>query len=111
MPENIPESVKWVLKFLNLRSTTGEPNINKLPESKRRLKRPPLPPKEIRNIDEHSEYVDDKGHCFRAKAFVLEYEGKKQSYPTLDDFKHFFIKEGIPPLKDEELLLENGKPI
>ena len=31
--------------------------------------------------------------------------------PTLEDFKQFFLKEGIPPLKGKELILENGKHI
>jgi hypothetical protein len=34
-----------------------------------------------------------------------------QCSPTLEDFKQFFLKEGIPPEKGTELLLENGQPL
>ncbi len=34
-----------------------------------------------------------------------------QCNPTLEDFKQFFLKEGIPPKKGTELLLENGKSL
>ncbi len=37
--------------------------------------------------------------------------GVEQCSPTLEDFKQFFLKEGIPPIKGAELLLENGKPL
>ena len=38
-------------------------------------------------------------------------QGVEQCSPTLEDFKQFFLKEGIPPEKGTELFLENGKPL
>ena len=83
---DLPESVQvqWVLKFLNLRSEPGKQNLNKLPADVRKeLKCPPLYPS----------------------------PGVEQCSPTLEDFKQFFLTEGIPPIKGTELLLENGKPL
>ena len=79
-----PESVQWVLDFLNLRSEPGKQNLNKLPADVRKeLKCPPLHPS-------------------------LDIE---QCSPTLEDFKQFFLKEGILPKKGTELFLENGKTL
>ncbi len=81
---NLPESVQWLLKFLNLRSMPGKQNLNKLPvDVRKELKCPPLHPG----------------------------LGVEQCSPTLEDFKQFFLKEWIPPKKGTELLLENGRSL
>lgn len=83
-PEDTPSIVQWVLNFLNLRSIPGKQNVNKLPaDVSKELKCPPLHP-----------------------SLSIE-----QCCPTLEDFKQFFLKEGIPPKRGTELLLENGKPL
>jgi hypothetical protein len=46
-----------------------------------------------------------------ADVITKTFKGVEQCSPTLEDFKQFFLKEGIPPNKGTELLLENGKPL
>lgn len=41
----------------------------------------------------------------------LKRPGVDQCSPTLEDFKQFFLDEGIPPLEGSKLLLENGKTL
>ena len=40
---NLPETVQWVLDFLNINSTPGKPNLYRFPYECRRLNRPPVP--------------------------------------------------------------------
>ncbi len=143
---NFPELIQWVLGFLNLRSTPGKQNINKLPADVRKeLKCPPLHPSKqqipleeklqilegdsaelkkaakklqdktlsTREWYKHQKkvetYVDDEGNVFDRK--TKKFLGIEQCNPTLEDFKQFFLKEGIPPKKGSELLLENGQSL
>ncbi len=54
-------------------------------------------------------FVDNEGNVFCRKTKI--FLGVEQCSPTLEDFKQFFLKEGIPPKKGIELLLENGKTL
>ena len=53
--------------------------------------------------------VDNEGNVFSRDN--KDFLGIEQCSPTLEDFKQFFLKEGIPPNKGTELLLENGKSL
>ena len=143
---NPPESAKWVLEFLNLRSEPGKQNLNKQPaDARKEIKCPPLHPS-LRQISdkEKSEFkkkdeagleeaskklqdktlstkqwykykkkvetsVDNEGNVFSRDN--KDFLGIEQCSPLLEDFKQFFLKEGIPPEKGTELFLENGKPL
>ena len=40
---NTPETVQWLLDFLNINSTPGKPDLYRLPYELRNLRRPPRP--------------------------------------------------------------------
>lgn len=40
---NLPETVQWVLDFLNINNTPGKPDLYRLPYELRSLRRPPIP--------------------------------------------------------------------
>lgn len=104
--QDIPETIQWLLDFVNLASIQGEPNHSRLlPKEQRKLKRSPKPPKYLSSlrpddfpfIDKNTKYI------WRRKANgEIEFEGLFQ-IPFWRDFKTFFLNHGIPP--------RNGKDI
>ncbi len=103
------EPVQWVLNFLNLGCIPGEPNPWRLPDEKRKLKRPPLPQnpsglKKEEKIPGFPSFIDIK----KKYIFGLNDKGKyvfdgRDSVPTTEDFRDFFLKYGIPPEKGEDI--------
>lgn len=105
-----PETVQWLLDFVNLGSERGKLNIPKL-ETRPRVKRTPtkpppgimsLPPKKLphRGLDLNSVHVvDDEGNRWVRSFGETEFLGKKDFYPSLKEFKDFFLKWGIFPIE------------
>lgn len=111
------EAVQWVLNFLNLGCIPGEPNPWRFPDEKRKLKRPPLFNKRyIHQILSSLETIEE-GRSFslivgKDKRYVWGLNDKgeylfdgRNSVPTTEDFRDFFLKYGIPPIKGEDITL------
>ncbi|MCF6155702.1 MAG: hypothetical protein E3K36_10700 [Candidatus Brocadia sp.] len=56
--EDIPETVQWVLDFLNIKSKPGHPNQYMFPYERRYLKRPPLPQDVSHLVLEHDRIIN-----------------------------------------------------
>lgn len=105
------EAVQWVLNFLNVGCIPGEPNPWRLPDEKRKLKRTPLPQnpsglKKEEKIPGFPSFIDIE----KKYIFGLNDKGKyvfagRDSVPTTEDFRDFFLKYGIPPIKGEDITL------
>jgi len=107
------EPVQWVLNFLNLGCIPGEPNPWRLPlpSEKRELKRPPLPqnPSRLKKEEKIPGFPSFKD-IEKKYIFGLNDKGKyvfagRDSVPTTEDFRDFFLKYGIPPIKGEDITL------
>ncbi len=105
------EAVQWVLNFLNLGCIPGEPNPWRLPDEKRKLKRPPLPQnpsglKKEEKIPGFPSFVDiEKKYIFGLNDKRKYVFAGRDSVPTTEDFRDFFLKYGIPPKKGEDITL------
>lgn len=104
--KDIPESVQWLLDFVNLASIQGEPNHPRLlPKEQRKLKRPPNPPKYLPNLrPDEFPFIDKntKRIWKRTANGEIEYEGLFH-IPLWRDFKAFFLNQGIPPKKGKDI--------
>ena len=105
------EPVQWVLNFLNLGCIPGEPNPWRLPDEKRKLKRPPLPQnpsglKKEEKIPGFPSFVDiKKKYIFGLNDKGVYLFAGRNSVPTTEDFRAFFLKYGIPPEKGGNITL------
>jgi hypothetical protein len=110
--EDIPKTVKWLLEFANLGCKQGELNLQSLDKISI-LKRPPVkPPANIESLKfEHDKpplphtalntITDNTGYQWLRTWGEPVFIGK-DVYPALSEFKTFFTKNGLPPLKNIE---------
>lgn len=102
MPEvypDIPNSIQWLLDFLNLRSIPGESNPKKILFPQTSIRRTPtIPPKDTYNHETgYHGITDHKGYTWNRDVESNEpmFLGKAKFFPRKDDFKDFFLKHGI----------------
>lgn len=113
---NLPDTVQWLLDFANLGSNPGESNPQKQ-DKILKLKRPPVePPPEITSLElgecphtglDSNIITDNNGYEWLRTWGKPIFLGKKDYHPTLEEFKRFFFKAGIPPEDAKESLLIN----
>ncbi len=103
--EDIPKTVKWLLEFANLGCKQGELNLQSLDKISI-LKRPPVKPPA--NHDKPplphtalNTITDNTGYQWLRTWGEPVFLGK-DVYPALSEFKTFFTKNGLPPLKKFE---------
>ena len=87
--KDLPESVKWLLGFLNIKNIAGEYNPRKLIFARKPNRTPTIPPK---NIDPEDRYfIDYKGYVYvpgdNNKPLCI---GKENPFPTPSDFRKYF---------------------
>jgi len=111
---NLPDTVQWLIDFANLGCYSGELNPQRQ-DKIIRLKRPPIePPPEITSLTigecPHTGLgsniiTDNKGYewlrTWRKPIFL----GKNVHHPSLEEFRKFFLKAGIPPKETIESFL------
>lgn len=128
--DNLPDTIQWLLDFANLGCKPGEINpsrIYKPPE----VKRQPVAPPDI-NLTNQGQtpsvvtgemcdpwlriysraeellpsLIKDDKDCFWSKTQNGQpiFIGTKSIYPSLSEFKNFFLNNGIPPEKLTEIV-------
>ena len=110
----LPDTVQWLLDFANLGSNPGELNPQKQ-DKILRLKRPPIePPPEITSLKpgecphtglDSNIIIDNKGYEWLRTWGKPIFLGKKDYHPSLNEFKRFFLKSGIPSDETKESFL------
>lgn len=111
---NLPDTVQWLIDFANLGCYSGELNPQRQ-DKIFRLKRPPIePPPGITSLTlgecphtglDSNIVTDNKGYewlrTWRKPIFL----GKKDHHLSLEEFRKFFLKAGIPPNETIESFL------
>lgn len=127
---NLPDTIQWLLDFANLSSKPGELNPQRLDrilsfkikkDTKGKnvveqiIKHPPIEPSlnitilqpgELPHTGLDSNIVtDDNGYEWLRTRGKPVFLGKKDYHPSLEEFKRFFFKAGIPPYETKESFL------
>ena len=93
---NLPESVQWVLDFLNINNIPGQPNLYLLPYELRKLKREPRPRKTT-NLTINNNCVIEKATGNLNKAVSRNIERFPEDFMfqlTKEEFKNLIFHLG-----------------
>ncbi|MBI2470219.1 MAG: hypothetical protein HYV59_03130 [Planctomycetes bacterium] len=111
---NLPDIVQWLIDFANLGCYSGKLNPQRQ-DKIFRLKRPPVePPSEITSLKigecphtglDSNIIIDNEGYEWLRTWEKPIFLGKKVHHPSLEEFRKFFLKAGIPPKETTESFL------
>ena len=103
---NTPETVQWLLDFLNINSTPGKPDLYRLPYELRNLRRPPRPKDLSKLMPVLFGYRDaDTGYEWQniKKPKKINIHKVEMQLQEIRAKKKLLLQRILPDKKDEEI--------